>query len=200
FPDIFDGNLLVKDETLPLVGLRFSPEDTEIQRIFLGDIHQGHRPYDLDHDISNFSLQRKVDDREWLSSLEELSQIGVMRMQYGHANYNEIIGRVRWDFTFETSHICIFHDNLETRLLAQLRAKDLLYTYRDKYPQDIPTHYQVPISFYRHLQTISKLTYYSLSEQLNDIKRAEEQTIHIDYLALLNIEDDSFCFENYNIE
>lgn len=200
YPDLFNGNQLARDEKEPLVGLRFAPQDTSVHRIFLGEIQHGQRPHDLDHDISNMDLGRKIDDREWLCNLDELTQIAARRHQLGHATYNEIMARLRFDFEGQSSQICIFHDNLESRLVAQLRAQDLLFAFQLRYPEQIPAQYQVPISFYRHLHKKNKIEWYTQEAQHNDRESAKNQPRLLPYVLLTQLGHPNFNLDSVDVD
>lgn len=138
-----------------LVGIGLTPEDTTLYRIFLYDRGTIDRPYDGSKEEVQAYLKRDTVFTNYKELIDEARKRG--------EQCNEVMVRFRlpvedkWPCK-RIPHIIIFTDNLESRLLAQVRALDLERAIKDTYKKEI----KLPISFYDSGKIYSK------DEQLND--------------------------------
>jgi hypothetical protein len=149
-----------------LVGIRVTPEDTLIHRIMMYDEGTIARTYDFRTKAEvDAYISRVLSGREWFNTLDELAHYG----KRDPKKHNEVMTRLSWNLD-GSSQIVIFSDNLTSRILAQLRAKDLQLaidkTLKDDglAPEELIA---VPMSFYKSLK------YYEAQQQIKDLTAAK---------------------------
>ena len=124
-----------------LVGIRMEEKDVLINRIMSRDIAAIMRPYDFnDKQKAEELLKKKLSNYSYCNSLNELVQSGLVY------TYNEVLGRVK-----KISAIAIFSDNLQSRLLAQLRARQYekrLKEQAKEFGESFEQSYTIPIVYY----------------------------------------------------
>ena len=103
-----------------LMGLSFDPSDCQLKRIMLYDNGTIKRPYDFDTvEEAQAFISEKLKAQEYHATLESLQIAG---LKNGSKRHNEVMAKLRWT---ERCAITVFSNNLESRLLAQVRALDL---------------------------------------------------------------------------
>lgn len=126
-----------------LVGISLALKDCQIWRVLMYDGGTVSRPYDFDSkDQAQEFLQKMLDAGIYHRSVSSLQEYGLRNNENKH---NEVMARYQWNFTDQSSHITVFTNNLESRLLAQVRALSLATRLQGKYPDKQIT---VPISIY----------------------------------------------------
>jgi ankyrin repeat protein len=109
--------------------------------------------------------------------------------------HNEVLARLKWTSNAKC-HIGIFNDNLKSRLIAQLRAKDMMYNTEQQF---------MPISFYipTNKNPNNKFYPYYVEEQEKDLKEGlNSQDPEIKKIALLTSllkDPKSFDFSQINV-
>jgi len=123
-----------------LVGVSFAPEDCQLKRIMMYDLGTIGRPYDFQtkKEAKKFIIENLASGM-YHTSLASLQVTGLTR---GHNKHNEVMAKLQWT---RNSSITVFSDNLESRLLAQLRALDLKNRFEKKYSGQTVT---IPITIY----------------------------------------------------
>ncbi len=160
-PAVFGWN---RDRKTSLVGVTISPKDALYWMIMLYDRGTANRPKDFStREKAQEYLDKNLLNGFYQTSLHDLAEKGKTQNS-GH--YNELLVGLKWNLD-GTSKITIFSDNLESRLLAQLRAMHLKSRLEEKYP-GVPI--TVPISFY--ISTELNTRDYTIMEQEKDLKDA----------------------------
>lgn len=129
-----------RDRAGLVVGVSFDPQDCLIKRIMIYDGGTLDRPYDFDDEnAAQVFIKQKLKSRAWHKNLASLAEFG---KSTASSKNNEVMTKFRWT---SRSSITVFSDNLQSRLLAQIRAADLKNRLKDKSPdQDVV----VPITMY----------------------------------------------------
>jgi ankyrin repeat protein len=138
-PKVFGWN---RGRTGCLVGIRLSEDKVRINRIMIYDNGTVDRPYDFDRkNLAKLVLAGKLANDIYCNSLGELVQSSSVN------TYNEVLGRVH----NKISAIAIFSDNLQSRLLAQLRARQYekrLKERAEELGEPFNKPYKIPIVYY----------------------------------------------------
>ena len=109
-----------KDRSELLTGLSFDPNDCQFKRIMLYDGGTVSRPYDFNtREEAEKYISEKLEAGEYHTSLASLQSAGA---SHGGKRHNEVMAKLRWT---ERCAVTVFSSNLESRLLAQVRALDL---------------------------------------------------------------------------
>jgi len=176
-----------------LVGISFAPEDCQLKRIMMYDGGTVIRNYDFDtkeKERAEKFIQEKLQSEMYHETLASLQESGLRRNANKH---NEVMAKLRW--TPHTS-ITVFSNNLESRLLAQLRAQDLKNRLEIKYPDRRPI--TVPITIYPEFLP------YTSEQQAKDRETAKvsgdlkKYVIAIRFLTGEIINANNFPFESLN--
>lgn len=150
------------DRNSLLVGVSFDPADCLFWEILLYDGGTFNRSKDfMTREEAQAYLDQKIAKNIYLPSLKKL----VIEGKKNPTKYNEVLAGLKWNFN-GSSQITIFSDNLESRLLAQLRAFDLKKRLEGRYPDKNPV--TVPISIYPDFNL------YSEDKQKSDFKKAKK--------------------------
>ena len=132
-------------------------------------------------------MDAKIKNGFYHTSLEALEATGKKYLR----NHNELLVGLKWNLN-GSAHITVFSNNLESRLLAQLRATDLQKRLEEKYPDQKPI--VVPISNYPNFD------FYTREMQQADLyevmKNSELLSFFMNFLSaiLLSISMTSFLF------
>ena len=125
-----------------LVGVSFSVDDCIFQRIMTYDGGTVVRPYDFDTEEEASSAYRKAIRNDLLHT--SIGSLQKKHLEGGINKHNEVMAGFRWNRN-KSSHITVFSDNLENRLLARVRAADLRKRLGVHFQSD---DIEVPISIY----------------------------------------------------
>lgn len=193
------------------VGVRFAVADPEmvfVKKIIYGDtgtVTAWHRGFETREEAEAF-WRLKINDGILFPDLDNF----IEKAKNDSPKLNEVLARLRWHYK-PTAQICIFTDNLEARLLAQVRAQDLhrhfLEETRKNHTTPPPKDYVIPISFYapdnhaKDGKTKQKISYYSIKEQAYDRIKAgfsKKGTQERILSLFLEISQGSSPFENWN--
>lgn len=163
------------------VGVRFDALDTDmvsIKKIYLSDtgtVMAWHRNFT--DPVAAIKAKKKLTAyaKGLFSNLEAFLTIAIKDR---FPPMNEALARLKWGCK-PTAQICIFEDNLASRLLAQVRAQDLqrhLLILANDNPELRPEKgYTVPISFYIPDNYRKKVWKYNAVEQATDRLKAESK-------------------------
>lgn len=162
-----------------LIGIRLHPKDVLLQRISLYDRGSIGRPYQFaTREEAEKDYKERLESKKDFNSLDDLAKTNA-------TEYNEVMARLKWNID-GSSHICIFVDTLEARLLAQVRANDLKKRLEAMFVENkkqLPRDYNVPISFYTNWEPEKKerdesnqinTSYYSEEEKKADLEKGKE--------------------------
>ncbi|OGT47259.1 MAG: hypothetical protein A3E82_06645 [Gammaproteobacteria bacterium RIFCSPHIGHO2_12_FULL_38_11] len=178
-----------------LVGVSFVPADCFFWLMAVYDVGTYARTKDFHtREEADAYLDAKIKNGFYHTSLEALEATGKKYLR----NHNELLAGLKWNLN-GSAHITVFSNNLESRLLAQLRATDLQKRLEEKYPDQKPI--VVPISIYpnfdfytREMQQAdlyevmknSELSHYALA--IKFIKTGEISfDLNINFLSCFNL-------------
>lgn len=132
-----------------------SPGHIHPSLILSSDKHTYARPFDSRHDIATAAktYRKKRSEGVLFPSIQKLIDTK------NTTTYNEVLARLKW--VNDKSHIGIFLDTLESRMIAQLRAIDLQNNIEE----------EVGISFYLYDNPGKKIFEYTGKEQTEDLKK-----------------------------
>lgn len=173
------------------VGIIFPAKDCPPHLISQYDRGTVNRPYDATtrEEAVNF-LKQQIQNEIYHNSLRALQAAGIntyVKNGVTYRSYNEVLAHLKWT---PKVAITIFSDNLNSRLLAILRARDLSHRLAQHY---LDSTIHVPIRFYPNLYDNKKpigtqLTEYSLDEQNNDLDDAKRNFRSLDYLIAIYVQ------------
>ena len=174
-----------------VVGMSFDEKDCFIRRIMMYDGGTCGRPYDHStYEEAERYLKRQIDSGFYHDSLESLREAGLLAPQ---ERINEVMAGFKWNLD-GSSHITVFSNNLESRLLGQLFAAELKRSLKEKYPDE--EKLVTPISIYPDFR------FYSLYDQEQDrnVARDKKQFLeYVDAISLLTGKEFSYsqgCFSS----
>ncbi|MCX7120725.1 MAG: SidE phosphodiesterase domain-containing protein [Gammaproteobacteria bacterium] len=125
-----------------IVGVSFDIKDCLFQRIMLYDGGTIVRPYDGEtREEAQQYLDGKLKEKTYQTSIADLQETGLAENK---DRINEVMTGFKWNVD-ASSHITVFTDNLESRLLAQARAISLQNQLRIKLSDNTII---VPVSIY----------------------------------------------------
>ncbi len=158
-------------DTPCLVGMRFSPEDNLPNSFDLydaGSVYAPHRRFTSPEEAQEVA-DLKLKNKKAFSHIEFLIRGNVaINSRVSKPKINEAKYRLKMTCS-PANQITIGTDNLQSRLLAQVRAQDLYRHMKNNMP--LPSSYKsVPISFY--IPTSKKLKTYTNDEQTLDRRSA----------------------------
>lgn len=176
------------------VGVRFDAEDPDmvaIKKIYMSDtgtVLAWHRNF-ADPAAAMKAKKKLTSSNALFSNLEAFLTIA---KKDSYPPMNEALARLRWRLR-PSAQICIFEDNLASRLLAQVRAGDLhrhlLILAKDNPELKPEEDYAVPISFYIPENYTKKIWHYNTDEQASDRLKAEsKKTSSAEHMLALFIE------------
>lgn len=172
-PPVFGNNAERADL---LVGTSFAPEECKLKRIMMYDGGTHGRRYDVFSKWQGKAfIKEKLAKGLFHTSLASLQKKGLAQE---NTDVNEVMAKLRWT---NNSSITIFTDNLESRLLAQLRAKDLKNRFEKKEKKRT-----IPIDFYPDFRS------YTEEEQKQDLEKAkntpelQQYVIAMELISLLS--------------
>ncbi|OGT44879.1 MAG: hypothetical protein A3E82_02905 [Gammaproteobacteria bacterium RIFCSPHIGHO2_12_FULL_38_11] len=171
-PPVFGWNKDNRKELL--VGVSFTPEDCLFWTMAVYDVgtHARAKDFHTYKDAQTY-LNIQIRDKLYHTSLKALEAAGGENLE----SYNELLAGLKWNLN-GSAHITVFSNNLESRLLAQLRAADLQKRLEEKYPGQ--KQITVPISIYPNFD------FYTLKMQQNDLNNAaKEKLLH--YVAAMEL-------------
>lgn len=186
YPPVF-----LHDDKTCSVGVRLDPKDALLQRIFKVDsstVFARYRGFS-----SNDQVEKIYQDQ--LKKYEIFKDLNELVSHKENKIHNEVMARLKWN-TKESSQICIFNDNLSSRLLAQIRALDLK-NHLEKISSDskeieIPKDYEVPISFYIPADDKCKTRNYSKEDQSKDSEQKKLKNPEKSMQLFLNLMKNKF--------
>lgn len=156
-----------------VVGVSFHLDDCKLKRIMVYDSGTVGRPYDFDtKEQADAFIKNRLDNAMYHVSLASLQETGLSGKHRGH---NEVMAKLKWG---ERATITVFSNNLESRLLAQLRAKNLENRLKIKYPHQAIT---VPINIY------PEFSLYSEEHQQEDREAAKNDPELKKYLIMMRL-------------
>lgn len=150
------------------VGIAISPELAKVQRISLDDLNSYF--YTYMHDSQEDAIAAA---NTFVSDLKEI--INERETTRAH---NEVMTRIRFDP--DPRYYCqiLFEENnIESRLVAQIRARDLTRRIRQQFrdmKRDLPHDYTVPIGYYIWEENNYKYGPYQINAQKEDFEKAIE--------------------------
>ncbi|OGT46041.1 MAG: hypothetical protein A3E82_07945 [Gammaproteobacteria bacterium RIFCSPHIGHO2_12_FULL_38_11] len=160
-----------------LVGISFAIKDCIPQRIMTYDNGTIARPYDAKtKEEAQKYLAAQLENGKYHTAYVSLQEKGLS----DNANkITEVMAGYCWNRD-GSSHITVFSDNVESRLLAQARAKSLELRLRKQFSDETIT---VPISIY------PDFSIYTKEEQNEDRIQAKAKSQLTHYLKIINLFD-----------
>ncbi|MCX7121532.1 MAG: SidE phosphodiesterase domain-containing protein [Gammaproteobacteria bacterium] len=159
-----------------IVGVSFDIKDCLFQRIMLYDGGTVLRTYDgKTKEKAEQYLDRKLQEKRYHTSIADLQETGLAENK---DEINEVMAGFKWNVD-GSSHITVFTDNLESRLLAQARAISLQNQLRKQFSNETII---VPISIY------PDFSIYNEAEKKQDLANASKQnrSHYLDVMKLLS--------------
>lgn len=169
-PKFFGWNNDNRNEIL--VGVCFDPDDLKYWLIKMYDNGTHWRPKDFEKYNEAYAyIETSLKSGVLHTSLNSLAETGKTRPN----DYNEVLAGLRWNL--KTSKIMVFSNNLESRLLAQVRALDVTLRLKKKYPKE---KINVPIAIYPDYKKN-----YSDADQQKDLAEALQKPELMHYIIAL---------------
>jgi len=160
-----------------IVGVSFDIKDCIFQRIMLYDSGTVVRTYDKEtKEAAEKYLDEKLKEGRYQTSISDLQETGLAK---NSDEINEVMAGFKWNMD-GSSHITIFTDNLESRLLALARAISLQCQLRKQFSDDTII---VPISIYPNFSI------YTDKERQADLIEARNNTQLKHYVKIIDYLD-----------
>ncbi|OGT47261.1 MAG: hypothetical protein A3E82_06655 [Gammaproteobacteria bacterium RIFCSPHIGHO2_12_FULL_38_11] len=185
-PPVFGWNRDNRKELL--VGVSFAPQDCLFWSMTVYDVGTYGR-------VKDFITREKAENylfKQEMAGFYHKSLIDLEAAGKQHpTKYNELLAGLKCNLN-GTAHITVFSDNLESRLLAQLRATDLQKRLEEKYPDQKPII--VPISIYPNFD------FYTQEMQKNDLNDAIKEKALSHYAAAIEFTKTRKIISNENVD
>ncbi|PJA02742.1 MAG: hypothetical protein COX72_08790, partial [Gammaproteobacteria bacterium CG_4_10_14_0_2_um_filter_38_22] len=165
-----------------LVGVSFNPDDCLfwLMMLYDGGTHGRQKDFQT-RETAQAYLDKQLTGGIFCESLEQLEIAG----RKNPKKYNEVLAGLKWNMG-GSSAVVVFSDNLESRLLAQLRALDLKKRLAAKYPDKKPI--TVPISIYPDVTDSSQTDFmpYDDDQQKKDRDEAKSDPDALCYVEAID--------------